>query len=66
MVAYVILKNLFQSPPIHPTAVVSVAVRAPAYEGLVKRNGVPGRVPPRVSGSNVGGTPGFANSVQNA
>ena len=57
MVAYVILK---ESLPIHPTTVMFRAVRAPAYEGLVKRNGFPGRLPPATEHRSWGGTPGFA------
>ena len=61
MVGYVILK---ESLPIHPTTVMFHAVRAPAYEGLVKRNGLPGRVPPVTGNRSWGGTTGFANLVK--
>ena len=51
MVAYVIFR---ESLSIHPTTQVFRAVRAPAYEGLVKRNGFPG-LPLRPGHSIVGG-----------
>jgi hypothetical protein len=54
----VILK---ESLPNHPTRQAVTTVRAPAYEGLVKRNGSPARVPP-TSIQSSWGDPRISNS----